>query len=470
MSLSHGLMEQPLVEAYVDTAPEVADWLEDNSPVGFETLRGMSDYHPEHPGGKQEGRSLECMLFPFAELGDWAHQVTVGWQITGEITMSESSLGRKAPDGVPQDELDRRKLRDERGAGQALVGRLLKGCLDRGCAADRLSRRTAAGRRRPGDRRPHRRAGRAVRGARPRRCRARDRRIRARRAAGPHVLARAAGARGERPDEHRRRAADGDAGRRRPGRHARGLVGTDHRRGRRRVAAGCHGRSTPNGPGRTRSWSTTTACGSPTRPPTTTRSATPSTSSTCRGSPTSTTRRGWSSTTISCLATAWPGTGRRRPHRTGSPKRHHRRARRADRRAGRCACGPPSAVERQRRRGLRPRLPPRREPPRPGLGRPRLRAHAAGTLGPVDSPPYYAVRVRCGALGTKGGPRTDDEGPGARRRRFNVIGGLVRRRQRHGLGHGHDLRRTRRHPRPGTGLRLPVRPTRRRPSRRGAAV
>ena len=89
MSLSHGLMEQPLVEAYVDTAPEVAAWLEDNSPVEFETLRGMSDYHPEHPGGKQEGRSLECTLFPFADLGDWAGRVTVGWQITGEITMSE---------------------------------------------------------------------------------------------------------------------------------------------------------------------------------------------------------------------------------------------------------------------------------------------------------------------------------------------------------------------------------------------
>src|SRR3984957_7368820 len=92
----------------------------------------MSDYHPEHPGGKQEGRSLECTLFPFADLGDWARRVTVGWQITGDITMSESSLGRKAPGGVPKEELDRRKLRDERGAGQALVGRLLRGCLDRG--------------------------------------------------------------------------------------------------------------------------------------------------------------------------------------------------------------------------------------------------------------------------------------------------------------------------------------------------
>ena len=132
LSLSHGLLERPLVEAYADTAPEVAAWLEDNTPVVFEVLAGMSDYHPEHPGGKREGRSLECTLFPFDELGEWAAKVTVGWQLTGEFCMSESSLGRKAPAGLPPEELARRKIRDERGAGQALVGRLLKGCLDRG--------------------------------------------------------------------------------------------------------------------------------------------------------------------------------------------------------------------------------------------------------------------------------------------------------------------------------------------------
>jgi succinate dehydrogenase/fumarate reductase flavoprotein subunit len=35
---------------------------------------------------------------------------------------------------------------------------------------------------------------------------------------------------------------------------------------------------------------------------------------------------------------------------------------------------------------------------------------AAATLGPIDSPPYYAVEVRPGALGTKGGPRTNGHG------------------------------------------------------------
>ena len=32
------------------------------------------------------------------------------------------------------------------------------------------------------------------------------------------------------------------------------------------------------------------------------------------------------------------------------------------------------------------------------------------TLGPIDKPPYYAVEVRSGTLGTSGGPRTDLHG------------------------------------------------------------
>jgi succinate dehydrogenase/fumarate reductase flavoprotein subunit len=35
---------------------------------------------------------------------------------------------------------------------------------------------------------------------------------------------------------------------------------------------------------------------------------------------------------------------------------------------------------------------------------------ALKTLGPIDTPPYYAVPVSIGAMGTKGGPRTDRDG------------------------------------------------------------
>jgi hypothetical protein len=45
---------------------------------------------------------------------------------------------------------------------------------------------------------------------------------------------------------------------------------------------------------------------------------------------------------------------------------------------------------------------------------------AQRTLGPIDTPPYYAVPARMGALGTKGGPRTDADG-----RVRHVLGGTI---------------------------------------------
>lgn len=132
-SLSHGLIDERLAAAFVDTGPEMVRWLAANTPVTFSAIAGFPDYHPEHPGGRPDGgRSLECPLFPFSELGPWAQRVTVGYQLRGNITMSETPLGRGAPDGVPAHELARRQIKDERGAGQGLVGRLLRACLDRG--------------------------------------------------------------------------------------------------------------------------------------------------------------------------------------------------------------------------------------------------------------------------------------------------------------------------------------------------
>jgi len=133
MSMSHGLMSEELVAAFVDAGPVVLDHLEAKTPVQFQVIRDFPDYHPEHPGAARSGgRSLECPLFPFADLGSWQERVTVGPQLSGHILMSETSLGRGAPGGVPAAEMERRKVRDERGAGQGLVGALLKGCLDRG--------------------------------------------------------------------------------------------------------------------------------------------------------------------------------------------------------------------------------------------------------------------------------------------------------------------------------------------------
>ncbi|MDX2381357.1 MAG: FAD-dependent oxidoreductase [Acidimicrobiia bacterium] len=132
-SMSHDMILDELAEAYVDGGPAMLRWLEDQTSVVFEIVDDFPDYHPEQPGGKPGGgRSLECPLFAFGELGEWANRITTSRQMSKHIVMNETTLGRGVVGGVPHDEMARRAENDLRGCGQALVGRLLRSCLDRG--------------------------------------------------------------------------------------------------------------------------------------------------------------------------------------------------------------------------------------------------------------------------------------------------------------------------------------------------
>ncbi len=134
MSLSRNMLERELVEAYVDGGPEMVTFLESRTPVQFYAVPGMPDYHPEFPGGSIDGgRTLECPLFAFEELGEWAAMVTPSpYFATPYITMSETPLGKAIPDPPGEVELERRARRNERGCGQGLAGRLLMACLQAG--------------------------------------------------------------------------------------------------------------------------------------------------------------------------------------------------------------------------------------------------------------------------------------------------------------------------------------------------
>ncbi len=150
-SLSHGMILPELAAAYVDVGPVMVRWFEDNTPVVFEIVEDFPDYHPEHPGGRTGGgRSLECPLFAYGELGEWADRVAQSRQMSRHVLMNETTLGRGATTTVPREVLDEREAADLRGCGQALVGRLLRACLDRGvelrtgCRATELT--TAGGR------------------------------------------------------------------------------------------------------------------------------------------------------------------------------------------------------------------------------------------------------------------------------------------------------------------------------------
>ena len=136
MSLSHDLIDRDLIEAYVDAGPEMVRLLEERTPVQFYAVEGMPDYHPEYEGGNPNGgRTIECPIYSFDELGDWASRVTPSpYYPNPHITMSETPLGRALPTPPSNEEVERRRRHNERGCGQALIGRLLKGLLDRGIA------------------------------------------------------------------------------------------------------------------------------------------------------------------------------------------------------------------------------------------------------------------------------------------------------------------------------------------------
>ncbi len=60
---------QSLQDAYLENAPEMVKYLAGNSQVRFQRAKGYADYYPERPGGMADGRALEAAPFNGAKLG-----------------------------------------------------------------------------------------------------------------------------------------------------------------------------------------------------------------------------------------------------------------------------------------------------------------------------------------------------------------------------------------------------------------
>ncbi|MGW4119589.1 3-ketosteroid-delta-1-dehydrogenase [Nocardia sp. NPDC004711] len=56
-------------EAFLEAGAEAVAMLERTTPMRFFWARGYSDYHPEEPGGRAEGRTCECRPFDASVLG-----------------------------------------------------------------------------------------------------------------------------------------------------------------------------------------------------------------------------------------------------------------------------------------------------------------------------------------------------------------------------------------------------------------
>ncbi|WP_199803374.1 FAD-dependent oxidoreductase [Erythrobacter rubeus] len=130
-SLDHGDLVDETLEAFVDAGPEALAFLEEAGALKVALLEGYPDYYLDRPGAKPDGgRALDHDLFALGKLGEWADWITA-------IEEPKPMMLRETPLGggsgvVPPEELQRRMANNERGFGQAMIGRLLKACLDRG--------------------------------------------------------------------------------------------------------------------------------------------------------------------------------------------------------------------------------------------------------------------------------------------------------------------------------------------------
>ena len=130
-ALDHGDLVDETLEAFVDQGPETLAFLESIDAMKVALLDGYPDYYLDRPGAKPDGgRALDHDLFALGELGEWADRITA-IEEPKPMMLRETPLGGGSGIVEPL-ELQRRMGNNERGFGQAMVGRLLKACLARG--------------------------------------------------------------------------------------------------------------------------------------------------------------------------------------------------------------------------------------------------------------------------------------------------------------------------------------------------
>lgn len=130
-SLDHGDLVDETLEAFVDKGPEALAFLESIDALKVALLHGYPDYYLDRPGAKPGGgRALDHDLFALTELGEWAERI-LAIDEPKPMMLRETPLGGGSGIVAPA-ELGRRMAAQERGFGQAMVGRMLKACLERG--------------------------------------------------------------------------------------------------------------------------------------------------------------------------------------------------------------------------------------------------------------------------------------------------------------------------------------------------
>jgi succinate dehydrogenase/fumarate reductase flavoprotein subunit len=131
--LAAGRSERALLETLIRSGPELVDALEATTTLRFEML-DKPDYHPELPGARPRGRSLAPSLFQAARLGEWRERLRPGPFFSLPLTWREFDASNAVfhPERLDLELVARRSREGWLGMGSALIAHLLLACLERG--------------------------------------------------------------------------------------------------------------------------------------------------------------------------------------------------------------------------------------------------------------------------------------------------------------------------------------------------
>ena len=119
---------------FLEEGPAVLSGLEKRTKLRFRPV-SWPDYHPEMAGARRSGRMVEPALFDTSLLGGWSHRLRRAPFLGLPLTLQESTVDwtpSYTPERYDAGEIKRRVAAGRVACGQALIAGLLEGCLSRG--------------------------------------------------------------------------------------------------------------------------------------------------------------------------------------------------------------------------------------------------------------------------------------------------------------------------------------------------
>lgn len=126
--LSQGRADSPMIERFVDKGSEMIDYLHKHTPTRFKMPVGYPEYYGHLEEALPEGtRSLDPVPFALEEIGEWADKLRQNPTFP-PLTLEEGG----AVGGVDFSKIAERMENNIVTMGRSLIGSLFKACLDRG--------------------------------------------------------------------------------------------------------------------------------------------------------------------------------------------------------------------------------------------------------------------------------------------------------------------------------------------------